>query len=410
MSQNRRVEVLLLEDANEKWAEQVSTTAPQVKFIDPGENHIVKGKEGTQVIIPKNGFVRADGTEAINVRVEIREFYSVASCLKSKISTVCGDKILESGGMVEIKAFDENDREMLIAGDNNPKISFKNEAEKQEGMQLFYGVVENGIMNWSETPAENKVGRISTKCGNIGSFVYADQGTIVSIYDKRAGWFSILVNSRNKKEFNRIRQKNDKDRTLDDIEKLKKWDEDTKRIEAMNLAELDRMVQRRIKEDSIALANTMKSMTKEEKKQFEEKRKNDAEFLTANAKIQSSFMLNGTGFINCDRYMKSTARVQTQFNCLAKIESAQFYVYIKNINSVIILNTNFGNFASKEANTTLEEDLEIEVIMVAKSKSGLLFEKQTGIITSTHNKWDFEGTPTTQEEIDKLFLTYQQDV
>ncbi|MFZ4786440.1 MAG: OmpA family protein, partial [Flavobacteriales bacterium] len=410
MAQNRRVEVLLLEDIDEKWAENISTTAPQVQFIDPAENHVVKGKEGTKVIVPKNGFIHEDGSEALQVRVEIREYYSVATCLKNKISTMCGDKILESGGMIEVKAFDENDRELKISGENSPKISFKNEAEKQEGMQLFYGVVENGVMNWSETPAENKVASISTICGTRGNFIYADQGSIVSIYDKRTGWLSIAVNARNRKEFNRIRQKMDKDRTLDDIEKLKKWDEETKQIEIMNLAELDRMIQIKIKEDSIALAKQMKPLTKEEKKLFDEKQKRSADFLNANARIQSSFMLKGTGFINCDRYLKINTQVPTQFYCTREIEGAQFFVYVKNINSVLILNSNRSLFQSVSAGTTLQEDLEIEVIMVANSKEGMLFEKKSGIVTSTNNKWEFEGQPTTLEEIDKLFMTYQQDV
>lgn len=407
MSQNRRVEVLLLEDVNEKWAEQVSTIAPQVKFIDPGENHIVKGKEGTQVIIPKNGFVRADGTEAINVRVEIREYYSVASCLKSKISTMCGDKILESGGMVEIKAFDENDREMLISGDNTPKISFKNEAEKQEGMQLFYGVVENGIMNWSETPMRSVNSLAGSAQPNLGAFIYADQGSIVCLYDPKLGWVSILVTEKNRKEFNKIRDKIPSKRTSEEIEKLKKWYEDSQKLEKMNLESLQVSLSKKMRLDSLEMVKAATQMSKQELTEYKIQKKKEQDFLVATSRATQAFALKGIGFINCDRYY-SSPKMPVKIE-LAEAQGACIYVVIKNINSVLV------EYARRSengctSNCSLPLGEEVDIIAIGNLDGETLFGKKTLKINERDRSIPLELKSLSLEEIDKELDSFNFDI
>jgi hypothetical protein len=407
LAQNRRVEVLLLEDIDEKWAENISTTAPQVQFIDPAENHIVKGKEGTQVVVPKNGFIREDGSEAEKVRIEIREYYSVASCLKNNISTMCGDKILESGGMVEIKAFDENDRELKISGDNSPKISFKNEAEKQEGMQLFYGVVENGVMNWSETPVRTVNTLVGTLTPNLGAFIYADQGSIVCLYDPKLGWVSILVTDKNRKEFNKIREKIPSKRTSEEIEKLKNWFEDSQKLEKMNIESLQRSLSNKMRIDSLEMVKAMKKMTKAEQAELKIRQKKEQDYMVASSKISQYFALKGSGFINCDRFFSSPKLPFTIE--IADAQAASIYVVIKNINSVIVQGTRPTEIGCS-THLILPVGVEVDIIVLGYLEGAPLFGKKTLKIDERDKSIPLEVKSQTPEQIDKELGLFNFDI
>jgi hypothetical protein len=176
---------------------------------------------------------------------------------------MCGDKILESGGMLEINAFNDAGEELTLNTSNAPKISFKDGAENTEGMQLFYGKIEDGVMKWSEEPEIKKgmTNSIKTEC----SFFYASQGNIVVHYDQKLGWLNILVTNENRNELNKIRKKSENQITKSDRDKLAKWSEQTKNIEIRNREELEEMKRKQNRQDSIAEIKMLESYPRKKK-------------------------------------------------------------------------------------------------------------------------------------------------
>lgn len=407
MSINRRVEVLLLEEENEKWAQNTLLESPQVKFIKSSENNIVKGEQGTKLIVPQNAFFNADGTEAENIRIELKEFYEVGNCLKQNISTMCGDKILESGGMIEINAFNSEGEELILDPANAPKISFKDKAENTEGMQLFYGKIEDGVMKWTEEPEikERSTNAIKTEC----SFFYASQGNIVVHFDQKLGWLNILVTKENRDALNKIRKKTATQITKEDRDKLSKWDQQTRNIEERNREELAEMRRKKNRQDSIAEVKMLEKLTKAEKKQYFESKKTESEFNDLNGSLNNTFRIKGTGFINCDRYINSSKSTTFDFVC-SDSDKVNYYILVKSINSIIVLSSSskFGSVC--KASTILDVGIDIDVIAVGKKDNELSICKKNIVTSLSNNEIMLELEPASKEKIDEILGSYRMNV
>lgn len=336
MSQNRRVEILLLEDEKEKWARALLDNIPQVNFIPTDKDNYIEGKEGTLVSIPAKTLVNAKGEVAENVRVELREFYDFKSCMKYNISTQYKDQILESGGMIELRAFDaETGEELTPLNAESVAVSFRDNAEQKEGMRLFYGTIENGVMNWGDTPT---LPVASATSGNWQSQlamrnIDAYEGSLVVFSDSRIGYVTILVNSKNREQVKRIMNKTERQRTNADIELIKKWKEETDALERKNQEELERQIKKRNREDSIATAKKIALMSKEERKRFLQAEKERQDKQLQQMRINYALNVGGMGFINCDRF------IQTQLTpCFVEVENSkkiEIYFILKNRNSII---------------------------------------------------------------------------
>jgi hypothetical protein len=371
MSVNRRVEVLLLEEDNEKWAQNTLLESPQVKFIKSSENNIVKGEQGTTLAFPSNTFISKSGNPIDNIRIELKEYYTAKECFLNGMTTQSNGKLLESGGMIELKVFDESGAELVISAGSKPLISFKDEAEKKENMQLFYGEITNGKMNWQTEPNETFTSFDSdVRVGMaIGYDLFeAQDGEIVVFYDSKLGWVSILVSNQNSLDVKKIRDTPDNKRTVEHrkllqklldqteykrIEKEKEW---RKELESMQIAENkenkeNKLKQRQASKEQIQV-NDQRTM-----------------YQTQIMKMQREFQLRGTGFINCDRFISSSPQdeVALTIELTEKINCSAF-IYIPELHCVI---APLGDFISSEQKlefSNIPNGRQIQLVIIGKGK------------------------------------------
>ncbi|MBL7943490.1 MAG: OmpA family protein [Flavobacteriales bacterium] len=147
MGADRRVEIVLADSPEEQFALEQKLPAPQVYFVDATNEMRIEAEKGTRIIIPGGVLYDKKGNPVQSARVEVREFYSKPECISSLLTTTCDGQRLESGGMAEIRAYSGND-ELTLSDGATYQVDFAGEAANEEGMQLFNGVVENGILNW----------------------------------------------------------------------------------------------------------------------------------------------------------------------------------------------------------------------------------------------------------------------
>jgi hypothetical protein len=159
MHSNRRVEVLLMDEASEELIYETHKVAPEVRFVRIEKDAEVKTDQGTLVKIPSNCFVHADGSAVTGeVRFEVKEFYNFKDCIQKKLCTTSEGKLLESGGMLYLSAA-QGTEQLLIAAGKNLDVTFASQREKPEdGMQIFSGEFKDGNLNWTNP----KSGRVIT--------------------------------------------------------------------------------------------------------------------------------------------------------------------------------------------------------------------------------------------------------
>lgn len=124
--------------------------------INPQRDTIIIGKEGTRVLIKKNTLVRDDGSEVkTNVRIELKEYYTVEDMILANLSTTSGKQLIETDGMINLLAF-ENENVLKIKEGNTVQIAMPTE-KKKEGMQLFNASRTNILdnINWTADSSQN---------------------------------------------------------------------------------------------------------------------------------------------------------------------------------------------------------------------------------------------------------------
>ncbi|MFM9984175.1 MAG: hypothetical protein ACKVOK_03035 [Flavobacteriales bacterium] len=124
-------------------------TKKSVVTIDNRQPSQIYGEKGTVLYFPANVFQYKSGKPySGSVRIELDECYDVSDMLASKLSTTSDGKMLETAGMVKIKAFAGN-KELEMRNDSRFNIYFpKNESEKDD-FKLFYGEWTNDeLINW----------------------------------------------------------------------------------------------------------------------------------------------------------------------------------------------------------------------------------------------------------------------
>lgn len=140
------VEVALNKSASGKLKTKTKRTN---LTVDNSKPNMVYGKEGTGLYFPAESFVDSKGN-LIDGKVSIRldECYDVADMLQSKLSTTSGGKMLETAGMVNIKAY-SGGREVYLRDGAAYNIYFPKNGNVKEDFQLFYGEWnKDGIIDW----------------------------------------------------------------------------------------------------------------------------------------------------------------------------------------------------------------------------------------------------------------------
>ena len=138
--QNRRVEITFT-FAEKNYTNTVYEQFPkEIQPFTAKSNEVISitGKEGTVIRIPKNALVKSNGKYAIGkIDIELQEFYKKSDILKANLHTMSEGKMLESGGMIYIKATAKGETLQLKKG-AEMDISFASK-NKPDNMKVFYG-------------------------------------------------------------------------------------------------------------------------------------------------------------------------------------------------------------------------------------------------------------------------------
>lgn len=132
------------------------TIVPSEYFtINPTQDTLVEGTQGTRLYIPQGAFIDADGqaiTEA--VEVELAEALRVQDMVLSNLTTTSDGHPLETDGMIYFNARLDG-REVRI-NPNKPVYIEIPTAKRKPGMQVYIGTRDpEGNMNWiSPQPVE----------------------------------------------------------------------------------------------------------------------------------------------------------------------------------------------------------------------------------------------------------------
>lgn len=124
--------------------------AIQEKPIDPAIDNLIEGKDGTRVFIPANSLVFEDGTKATGeITVQLEEYLTAADFFSRKLSTVSGNRLLETGGMINITAM-AGGKKLRVSKTDVIVVAFPGKSQL-EGMETFYGDTVGNTVNWIAT-------------------------------------------------------------------------------------------------------------------------------------------------------------------------------------------------------------------------------------------------------------------
>lgn len=123
----------------------------------PVEGNVVLSEDGILVSVPKHAFLKNGKVYEGESIIQFQEALKASDIVKAGLSTMSGDRLLETQGMMALQAFTPQG-ELL---EFNPKVGVYVQVpvdEYKEGMQLFDGVKQpNGTINWQNPePLEKK--------------------------------------------------------------------------------------------------------------------------------------------------------------------------------------------------------------------------------------------------------------
>jgi len=102
--------------------------------------------------IPANAFINASNKSAVSgeVKISVREFYKISDMLVEGLTTTSNKQLLETGGMINIKATANNGKDSLILkpGKTIAIAMTKSDDNYVDGMQLFNGMHDSSQINW----------------------------------------------------------------------------------------------------------------------------------------------------------------------------------------------------------------------------------------------------------------------
>jgi len=118
---------------------KINEKIPQLFDIPIDKDTTILCKEGTSIRIEANSFIYENTSKKIsgNVKVSVIEYYNLSDMILANLSTMSGNRILETGGMINITASVDDNNCVLKAG-KEIEIGFPMK-EKKSDMQLFSG-------------------------------------------------------------------------------------------------------------------------------------------------------------------------------------------------------------------------------------------------------------------------------
>ena len=149
---------------NDLWKDRSSTVViKQVDYLegfkaerqtftlDPSRINVLNGRNGTKVIVPDNVFRKRNGSPVFGlIQFELTEYYQKSDFVLNDLHTMSGDRIIESGGTVYLKAT-QNGNELVLKEGEELRIKLPSSAPKSD-MQAFFGVENDstgGFEDWA---------------------------------------------------------------------------------------------------------------------------------------------------------------------------------------------------------------------------------------------------------------------
>lgn len=88
------------EDGKKEWATADSIIPARVFEIDAAKDSVIETTRGTVIAIPAHTFLTKEGkTVSVNVMLCIKEALDPLTIMNARLSTMSGDRLLETGGM-----------------------------------------------------------------------------------------------------------------------------------------------------------------------------------------------------------------------------------------------------------------------------------------------------------------------
>ncbi len=112
--------------------------AEQGFSIDPKRDTVIRGKDGTALLIPANTFA---GKEPVTII--LKEYYSYEDIVTNKLSTLSNDRQLVTGGMIHLTAI-ANGKELSMVKGSSIRWFIPDTTSSMKDMQVFNGVKNNG--------------------------------------------------------------------------------------------------------------------------------------------------------------------------------------------------------------------------------------------------------------------------
>jgi outer membrane protein OmpA-like peptidoglycan-associated protein len=127
--------------------------------IDPTRDQVVVGSSGTQLSFQANAFVDAHGRPVSGtVDVELTEALGLQAMLAHQLSTRSGSRMLETGGMLKVRATDSEGNELRLQAASPMQVALP-AASREEGMELFES---SDGSDWTSTTKPLTVSTVTT--------------------------------------------------------------------------------------------------------------------------------------------------------------------------------------------------------------------------------------------------------
>jgi hypothetical protein len=373
---------------------------PEQFHIDTQRDTTIRCSEGTVLRIPANSFQTATGLAISGIiNMHIQEFYSLADIIGNKLSTTSNGQMLETGGMLCIKAMFNNEEAKLKPGSaidlSMPAPKFNPE------MQLFMGdsslpanekmPINNNSSKASESYSPKSMDTFSRNLTTSASYnftnrtIYSSGGginwlplgqqqmfynnnkKIVTVLNMRNNPKSIYTTHRGNPEksktigkfkipFHAPQSKEEIRKTL--LKKYSKYYDDVKVIRASKPLSKKRQSEKRAPwewyetpyvADSvkipISIATRLKYITVEDSLQFEKQWKDELELAKKRNNSyrellqisdQYNFKIENLGWINCDMFQRYPPGRTAEFTMVPGISFEKEYVY----SMIVFKNTN----------------------------------------------------------------------
>lgn len=117
-------------------------------FQVPADGGVVMTEKGVLLSVPKNAFLKNGQPYKGKTIIQFQEAMDAEDIVTSGLSTMSGDRLLETQGMFSLRSYTESGEELEV----NPKVGVYAQApvdEYKSGMQLFEGKKgQNGLVDW----------------------------------------------------------------------------------------------------------------------------------------------------------------------------------------------------------------------------------------------------------------------